>query len=166
MDIIVTNCTLTVDGMHTFASVQVLNAGNLTHTYAPGGTLPNGRSITNEPLVLSTTNAVTLAYTNVVVSNLVVQDLGRACDLHQRRGLRGQPDTNGLTTLLLTTNSAVADGSTNLVSYDVVGAPVPAGLRLTVPGTSRWRRAGRLTRTARVTGLVRGLARAHRPAPR
>ncbi len=134
LDIIVTNCTLTVDGMHTFLSVQVLNAGNLTHSYAPGGTLPNGRSITNEPLVLSTTNAVTLAYTNEVVSNLVVQDLAGHVTYTNGADYVASLDTNGLTILLLTTNSAVADGSTNLVSYDVVGAPVPAGLRLTVSG--------------------------------
>src|ERR1035438_3280618 len=30
MDIVVTNCTLTVDGAHSFASLQVLNGGNLT----------------------------------------------------------------------------------------------------------------------------------------
>jgi hypothetical protein len=47
--------------------------------------------------------------------------------------LLGQ-DTNGMTTILLTTNSAIVEGSTNLVSYDVLDAPVAAGLRLTVTG--------------------------------
>ena len=36
LDIAVTNCTLTVDGQHTFASVQVLNGGNLTPHVRPG----------------------------------------------------------------------------------------------------------------------------------
>ena len=30
-DIVVTNCTLTVDGAHSFASLQVLAGGNVTH---------------------------------------------------------------------------------------------------------------------------------------
>ena len=38
-DIVVTNCTLTVDGPHSFASLQVLNGGNLTHSFAPNGLL-------------------------------------------------------------------------------------------------------------------------------
>ncbi|MCW5551443.1 MAG: hypothetical protein KIS67_04670 [Verrucomicrobiae bacterium] len=31
LDLVVTNCTLTVDGAHTFASLQILNGGTLTH---------------------------------------------------------------------------------------------------------------------------------------
>ena len=134
LDIVVTNCTLTVDGMHAFASLQVLNAGNLTHTYAPGGTLQNGRSITNEPLVLSTTNAVVLSYANETVSNLVVQDLAGQVTYTNGVDYLTAFNTSGLRILLLTTNSAIADGSTNLVSYDVLGTPVAAGLSLTVTG--------------------------------
>src|ERR1019366_7027054 len=61
LDIVVTNCTLTVDGIHAFTTVQVLNAGNLTHTYAPDGMLVNHSSFTNELRVLSTTNTATLS---------------------------------------------------------------------------------------------------------
>src|ERR1039458_7682909 len=46
-DVVVTNCTLTVDGLHSFASLQVLNAGNLTHSFSPSGTLVNRRTITD-----------------------------------------------------------------------------------------------------------------------
>jgi hypothetical protein len=35
-DIAVTNCTLTVDGVHSFASLQVLNGARLTHTACAG----------------------------------------------------------------------------------------------------------------------------------
>src|ERR1019366_10099433 len=45
-DVFVTNCTLTVDGQHPFASVQVLNGGNLTHSFGASGVLENRRSIT------------------------------------------------------------------------------------------------------------------------
>src|ERR1035437_8819803 len=49
-DVVVTNCTLTVDGLHSFASVQVVNGGTLTHTFAANGTLQNRRTITNEQI--------------------------------------------------------------------------------------------------------------------
>jgi hypothetical protein len=132
LDIIVTNCTLTVDGAHAFASLQVLDAGNLTHTYAPGGTLEDRRSITNEPQVLSTTNVATLSNANVVVSSIVVQDLAGLVTYTNGVDYLTGLGPSGTTTLLLTTNSAIADESTNLVSYDVLDTPVAAGLSLTV----------------------------------
>jgi hypothetical protein len=131
LDIVVTNCTLTVDGIHAFTTVQVLNAGNLTHTYAPDGMLVNHSSFTNELRVLSTTNTATLSNTNVVVSSIVVR--GLATQVTYASGVDYVIGANdGLTTLLLTTNSAIADGSTNLVSYDFLVAQVAAGLSLTV----------------------------------
>jgi hypothetical protein len=133
-DIVVTNCTLTVDGPHSFASVQVLNGANLTHSFATNGLLENRRTVTNEQQVLSGTNAATLSNANVVVATIVVQDFSGLVtytnDVDYALGL----DTNGMTTILLTTNSAIAEGSTNLVSYDVLDAPVAAGLSLTVTG--------------------------------
>ncbi|MCX6926728.1 MAG: hypothetical protein NT154_26520 [Verrucomicrobia bacterium] len=134
LDIVVSNCTLTVDGAHSFASLQVLNGGNLTHTYAPGGSLENRQSITNEHQVLSTTNVATLSHTNVLASSIVVQNsTGLVTYLSGVDYVTGL-DTQGRTTLLLTTNSSIANGSMNLVSYDFLGPPVPAGLSLTVAG--------------------------------
>src|ERR1017187_9889813 len=73
-DIVATNCTLTVDGPHAFASLQVLSGANLTHTFAPGGILSNWITVTNEPQVLSVTNVATLSNANVSASTIVVQD--------------------------------------------------------------------------------------------
>ena len=42
-DIVVTNCTVTVDGVHSFASLQVLNGGNLTHSFALNGLIQTVR---------------------------------------------------------------------------------------------------------------------------
>ena len=132
LDIVVTNCTLSVDGVHTFASLQVLNAGNLTHTYAPTGVLENVLIFNNEARVLSTTNVATLSQTNVVVSSIVVQDLrGDVTYINGVDYLTGL-GPGGTTTLRLTGNSSIPDGSTNWVSYNVQGPLVPAGLSLTV----------------------------------
>ena len=120
LGIVVTNCTLTVDGAHAFASLQVLNGANLTHSPAPGGVVSDLRTFTNEQQVLSATNVATLSNANVVVSSIVVQDLSGLLTFTNSADYVIGLDTNGLTTLLLTTNSAIAEGSTNLVSYDVL----------------------------------------------
>src|SRR5437870_9597219 len=58
--IIVTNCTLTVDGAHSFASVQLLNEAVLTHSFSTNGALENRLSITGELHALSSTNQAML----------------------------------------------------------------------------------------------------------
>src|SRR5712691_1862105 len=62
--IIISNCTLTVDGPHSFASVLVGSGGVLTHSFVPGGTINLTTPVTDEPQILSGTNAVTLANSN------------------------------------------------------------------------------------------------------
>lgn len=133
LEVVVTNCTLTVDGPHSFASLQVLNGGNLTHSFATNGLIENRRAVTNEQQVLSATNSAALSNVNLVISTIVVQDFsGLVTYTNDVDYLIGY--YNGLTTLMLTTNSAIAEGSTNLVSYDALDTPVPAGLSLTVTG--------------------------------
>jgi hypothetical protein len=132
-DIVVTNCTLTVDGPHSFASLQVLNGGNLTHTYAPGGVVNTFFTVTNEPQVLSLTNAATLANSNVYSVSIVVQDLSGQITYTNALDYMFVPVSNNMTILLLTPNSAIAEGSTNLVSYQYYTS-VAAGLSLIVTG--------------------------------
>src|ERR1039457_7056754 len=133
-DIVVTNCTLTVDGPHSFASLQVLNGANLTHTFAPNGYLTNHFTVTNEPQVLSVTNVATLSNATVLVLSIVVQDFTGVVTYTNGVDYVTGTDTNGMTTLLLTTNSTIAEGSTNLVSYQFLGPSVATGLSLMVTG--------------------------------
>jgi hypothetical protein len=133
MDIVVTNCTLIVDGLHSFASLQVLNGGNLTHSFATNGLLVNLYTVFNEQQVLSLTKAATLSNANVVVSSIVVQDFFGLVTYTNGEDYVIGLDTKGMTTLLLTTNSAIADDSTNLVTYDYLET-VAAGLSLIVTG--------------------------------
>ena len=125
-DIVVTNCTLTVDGPHSFASLQVLNGANLTHSFAPNGYLKTTARSPTKPQVLSVTNVATLSNANVVVSSIVVQDFSGLVTYTNGADYVTGTDTNGMTTLLLTTNSAIAEGSTNLVSYQFA-RPVDSG---------------------------------------
>ena len=151
-DIVITNCTLTVDGPHAFASLQVLNGGNLTHTYAPKGTLENRRAVTDEQQVLSTTNVAALSNANVEAASIVVRDFAGQVTYSNGVDYVTGLDTNGMTTLMLTTNSTIAEGSTNLVSYDVLDLPVAAGLSLTITGDVWVARGGTINADGRGYG--------------
>lgn len=72
--IVISNCTVKIDGVHTFESVSVQNGGKLTHTYAPNGLVENLLSVLPEQHTFSPTNTV-LPYTNVVTQSILVKDL-------------------------------------------------------------------------------------------
>lgn len=133
LEVVVTNCTLTLDGPHTFASLQVRNGGAVTHLFAPHGYVNNWLSVSNLPVVLSLTNAAMLPETNIGLGTVVVRDAAGLVTYSNSVDYLVGSDTNGLTTLLLTTNSAIAEGSTNLVSYEYY-IPVDTGVSLTVSG--------------------------------
>ena len=130
--IVVTNCTLTVDGPHAFSSVLVAAGGVLTHSFYPGGTISNLLFITNESQVLSGTNPATLLNSNVITATVAVTDsTGTTNYTNEVDYLLSSPD-GILTQLQRTTNSSIPDGATVLVSYEVLLSTAPAGLTLTV----------------------------------
>ncbi len=130
--IVVTNCTLTVDGPHAFSSVLVAAGGVLTHSFSPSGTVSNLLFITNESQVLSGTNLVTLLNSNVVTATVAVTDSTGATDYTNGVDYSLSSPDGILTQLQRTTNSSIPDGATVLVSYDVLLGTVPAGLNLSV----------------------------------
>ncbi|MDB6027938.1 MAG: hypothetical protein JWM68_4161 [Verrucomicrobiales bacterium] len=60
LDLVVTNCTLTVDGLETFANLQLLSGGVLTHSSSGSATITNIVTVTNELHSLSDTNPALL----------------------------------------------------------------------------------------------------------
>src|SRR5436190_6514283 len=74
-EIVVSNCTLTVNGPHSFSNVLVGAGGTLTHTFSSGGSITISRSFTDEVQVLNGTNAVSLVNTGALVSASVT-DVG------------------------------------------------------------------------------------------
>src|SRR5689334_23039986 len=62
LDVVVSNCVLTVDGQHSFASVRVAGTGVITHSASPYGSILVFGSVVNEIHTLIGTNAVQLAY--------------------------------------------------------------------------------------------------------
>ena len=129
--IVVTNCTLTVDGPHTFSSVQVAAGGVLTHSVSPSGAVSNLLFITNESQVLSSTNPATLLNSNVVTATVAVTDSTGTIDYTNGVDYLLSSTNDDLTELELTTNSSIPDGATVLVSYEAL-LTAPAGLTLTV----------------------------------
>ena len=116
-DIVVTNCTLTVDGSHAFNSLQVLNGGVLTHSPFTYGPQQFTVSVFEEPQTLSSTNPATLNNTNVDASTITV--MNASASIFYAEGIDYVVTvSNQFTQLTLTTNSAIAEGSTVYVDYD------------------------------------------------
>ena len=133
MDIVVSNCTLTVDGPHAFASVQVLAGGNITHTFSPTGNLPTPiYTVTGEAHVLSSNSVAMLNFSNVNWATIVVRNLSASVVYTNNVDYQLIPQGNGLTGLQLTPGSAIAQGSTNLVDYHYSAQIVPTGLTLAI----------------------------------
>ena len=136
-DIVITNCTVTMDGPHSFSSLHVAAGGMLTHSFAPGGTVSNLYYVTNEAQILYSTIPVTLVYSNVITASVVISDLTDTNFYTNGQDyLLTSPD--GIATQLQrTTNSTIPDGGTVLVSYEGNGTPpgtVPGGLNLSIAG--------------------------------
>src|SRR5690349_3916894 len=62
-DIVISNCVVTVDGPHNFASLRVAGTGSVTHTFDPNGSLMISGSVTNERVTLTATDPSVLAHT-------------------------------------------------------------------------------------------------------
>src|SRR5437016_493866 len=132
LDVVMSNCVVTVDGPHAFASVSVAAGGTLTHSASTNGMITMANPIADEPQILTGTNAVTLANSNVITSSVLVKSSGGVVTYTNMLDyvLSNTPDA--LTTLQRTTNSSIPDGAQVLVSYSYIGGLTNAGLILTV----------------------------------
>ena len=111
LDITVTNCTVTVDGVHSFASLQVLSGGAVTHSAGEDGTIHNWFVVSNELQVLSATNVAVLSNANVVLASVVVQDLSGQITYSNGVDYTLGSAGGNLTTLLLTQTSRIESGT-------------------------------------------------------
>jgi hypothetical protein len=133
-DIIITNCTVTIDGRHSFSSVHVASGGILTHSSSSNGTITNILYVTNEPQLLAGTNLVTLDNSNVISGTVTVTDTaGTNFYTNGVDYLLSSPD-GIVTQLQRTTNSTILDGSTVLVSYQSLLGTSASGLNLSIAG--------------------------------
>jgi hypothetical protein len=152
-DIVISNCTVTVDGAHSFASLLITNGGVLTHSFFSNGVSSIIFNVTNEPQILSSTNPATLLNTNVSLP-LVVKDLSGDTTYTNNADYVVVPQPDGTTQIQWTNTSAIADGATVLVSYSW-SYVVQAGLHLTVTGDVAVANGG--TINANGNGYVSGM---------
>ncbi len=132
LDLVITNCTLTVDGSHAFSNVLVAAGATLTHTFTNSGILSLSRSFVDETQILNGTNAVSLVNTGVLVT-AEVTDAGKTVTYTNGQDYAFTFPGDASIQLQRTTNSTIPDGAAVLVSY-TVQISVPAGLNLTVTG--------------------------------
>jgi hypothetical protein len=157
--IVITNCTVAIDGPHTFASVLVASNGVLTHSAGPMGFLSNFLSITNEDQVLTDTNPVTLLDSNIVQTTVSVASTNGTVTYANGVDYFLLTESGDLTELQRTTNSAIADGATVLVSYEVMLANTPAGLNLTITSNVEVDAGGAINANAK--GYSQGFGAGH-----
>ena len=130
-DVVVTNCTVTIDGPHSFASFLVQNGGVLTHSFSAGGSLTDSGTVSNELHELDSTNAVPLNDTGVVDGSVVVTDTSGLVTF--TNGVDYVLSGAGVITIQRTDTSAIPDGASVLVSYATSNS-IPTGLFLTIGG--------------------------------
>lgn len=129
-DILISNCTVTVDGAHAFNSLLITNGGVLTHSFFTNGSNAFVFGVTNEPLTLNGTNAVTLLNTNVS-PGVIVTDAGNTVAYSNNVDFVQTNLADGTTRIYRTETSSIPEGATVLATYNW-SYVVNAGLNLTV----------------------------------
>jgi hypothetical protein len=132
-DIVISNCVITVDGPHSFASLRVAGTGLLTHTYDPSGSISITGSVTNEPVVLAGTSASSLANSNIDGASVIVTDVSGTTVFTNSADYILIYLADGPRAIQRTDTSTIPDGATVLVSYKYV-VMVHIGVNLAISG--------------------------------
>jgi hypothetical protein len=132
--IVISNCTVAIDGGHAFTSLRVATGGVLTHSASPNGIISVTGSVSDEAQVLSGTNAVALATSNVVTASVVVRDVSHTITYSNGVDYVLGTTNNNFATLARLDASTIPDGATVLVTYDYTILTTSAGLNLTLTG--------------------------------
>ncbi|HEY5911985.1 MAG TPA: hypothetical protein VJA21_15385, partial [Verrucomicrobiae bacterium] len=131
--ITITNCTVTIDGPHSFAGLLVQEGGKLTHSVSSSGVLDYLLVWATDQLALAGTNTPFLSHSNVVLSNLLVTDLVGAVVYTNDVDYTLIVNPDGSVMLGRTATSSISDGATVSVDYSYLN-PVLVGLDLAVSG--------------------------------
>jgi hypothetical protein len=129
--IVVSNCTLIVDGPHLFQSLRVMNGGLVTHSPAPTGLFSSFFTVLDETHVLNGTNISALIFSNAVIESVFVTDAAGLFIYEQGLDYAlNIVDTS--ITIVRVEGSLIADGETVLVSYRALDKTVAAAIDLTI----------------------------------
>jgi hypothetical protein len=117
-DIIVINCTLTVDGTHSFSDILVVDNGVLTHSYAPYGLATNVTQVVGELQTLTGTNYSTLDGSGVVnLATIVVTGATNGVTYVAGTDYSVSSNAYGGGLISRLPGSAIPDGAAVAVSY-------------------------------------------------
>ncbi|MFO1477325.1 MAG: Ig-like domain-containing protein [Verrucomicrobiota bacterium] len=144
--LVVSGGTLTIDGAHTFASLQVLSGARLTHSYWSNGIVVLSSSVTNQLLVLTGTNPVSLLYSNV--TGFTLTDTNAAVVYQQGLDYQLTTGPDGLAQVARIEGSSLADGAPALASYTAYNILANAGLHLVITGSATVAAGGRVDANA------------------
>ncbi len=132
LDLIVTNCTVTVDGAHGFLGVHILNGGVLTHTATTNTVLgTNSLVVTDEAHSMSPAFPAVLNHPNVDLGSVVVTD-PTGSNVFLAGSDYSLTVSNAFTSINLLPGSGIPDGATVLANYTALDALVFTGLQLAV----------------------------------
>ena len=158
-DIVVSNCTLTVDGPHGFLSLQVGPGGTLTHSYSSTGTVTTQHFVPNEAKTLTGTTPATLQYSGTLLSQTVTDSGGLITYVQDVDYVLLFPG-DGTIQIARTESSLIPDGATVLVSY-TVQASTAAGLSLNIDGNVQVAAGGAIDVTGQGYGGASGIGGGH-----
>jgi hypothetical protein len=127
-DIVVSNCTLTVDGPHGFLSLLVGPGGTVTPSYSSNYV----RFQADEPHTLTGTNPASLQSYGTLIAQTVT-DAGNTLTYTQNVDYVMLFPGFRVIQIARTPSSSIPDGATVLVSYTVQSAPSP-GFMLSITG--------------------------------
>jgi len=134
-DIVVTNCALTVEGNHTFGSLQLLSGSKLTQIQTDDGLRFVSTPISNESHVLTGTNLVTLNNTNVVTSSpIVITDPSGTVTYANGTDYVLITNFDGSVSTGRIPGSSIPDGGTVFISYTILSLLGATGVNLVVTG--------------------------------
>jgi hypothetical protein len=115
-DIVISNCTVTVDGGHSFNSLLVAAGGVLTHSFLSNGSGTILFNVTDEPQILNSTNPVTLTKSNLF-NTVTVTDTNHIVTYTNGTDYVQTNLADGTTQIYRTDTSSIPDGATVLVTY-------------------------------------------------
>lgn len=115
-DIVISNCTVTMDGAHSFNSVLVGAGGVLTHSFWPAGAAAPVVNVTNEVQTLDAYFPATLLNTNVI-GLVTVTDTNTLVTYSNGVDYIQTNLPDGTTQIYATTNSAIPGYAVVYVSY-------------------------------------------------
>ncbi|MBA4146834.1 MAG: carboxypeptidase regulatory-like domain-containing protein [Verrucomicrobia bacterium] len=129
-ELVVSNCTLTVNGPHTFANLRILNGGVVRHSSSWNGMVQEIITVEDELHSFSDGNTITLLRSDVAINSIVVTDI--TGEVIYTNNVDYYISVGSMPQIMRLMNSSIPEGGTIAVDYECVGGLAAAGMFLTI----------------------------------